>query len=226
MISPRPRDAATIVLLRSSESGSPRILMGRRKTRDAWADLYIFPGGRVDPTDHRSLAASELNAVARSRLQLGCSSARARALGVAAIRELYEETGLMLGRPLSTKVPTRPTLSWERDFLEAGLAADLGSLHVLCRAITPPRRPKRFNARFFIADATHALGSLGGTGELAGLRWFPLKEAKKLDLPLITQAVLGQLDALFASSPRIRTRATTPLFRTLHKRRLIVEERS
>jgi 8-oxo-dGTP pyrophosphatase MutT (NUDIX family) len=228
VISPRARDAATIILLKGSEDGKPKILMGRRNTRDAWADLYIFPGGRVDPTDHRTPTASELNAATSSRLQLGCSPARSRALGVAAIRELYEETGLMLGRTTAAPVEVAgtDTLSWESDLLATGLAPDLAALHVLCRAITPPQRPKRFNARFFIADATLARGSLGGTGELTGLRWFTLKAARKLDLPLITRAVLEQLDKLFASSYRLRTRASTPLFRTLHGRRLMVEERS
>jgi len=183
----------------------------------------------VDPGDHRAPTAGELNARAKSRLQLASSPARSRALGVAAIRELYEETGLMLGAPTPETSPvtnSRKPLSWESDFLAAGLAPDLAALHILCRAITPPKRPKRFNARFFMADAERARGSLGGTGELTDLRWFTLKAARTLDLPLITQAVLAQLDSLFAPSNRLRTRASTPLFRTVHGRHLMLEERS
>ena len=218
--SPRPLDAATLILVRGAKTRRPAVLMGRRSTRDAWADLYIFPGGRVDRTDYRVPTSSELRSEVSARLQLGCTAARTRALGVAAIRELSEETGLILGRE---PVDARPTLP---QFAEAGLAPDLGALHLLCRAVTPPKRPKRFNARFFVAEESDVIGDLGGTGELVDLRWWTLPQARKLELPKITQAVLAELEALLERGQGLHTPEKTALFKTVGRnhRRLFESE--
>lgn len=209
MTASRPKDAATLILLRGSSP--PRVLLGRRPSRDQWADAYVFPGGRVDPQDSRVVPATALRPEVAACVTKGASAVRARALGVAAIRELMEETGLILGQP------GRPTLrssSRWRAFEELGLAPALGELDYLCRAITPPYRRKRFNARFFVADASHVHGELGGSGELADLRWFSLAEARRLNLPRITERMLGELEQWMKEDPKRAALGRTPLYRT------------
>ncbi|MEM9408959.1 MAG: NUDIX domain-containing protein, partial [Acidobacteriota bacterium] len=165
--------------------------------------------------------ATELREEVSGQLQLGCSAARTRALGVAAIRELSEETGLILGRELASRKNALEA------FADAGLAPDLGALHLLCRAVTPPQRPKRFNARFFIAEDDDVVGDLGGTGELVDLRWWTLPEARKLDLPKITQAVLAELQALLDRGCGLHTPQQTALFKTVGRtHRKLFESRS
>ncbi len=188
--------------------------MGQRRTRDAWSKLYVFPGGRVDRGDSRVVPARPLTATVERRLAQGCSPARARALAVAAIRETWEETGLRIAAPTAS-VPSRVPEDW-RGFLDRGEAPDLGGLHLLCRAITPPKRPKRFNARFFIVDAARAQGTLSGNGELHDLHWIDLEATDRLETPVITRVVLQELRELLAKYGRATTARRTPLFKTVH----------
>jgi 8-oxo-dGTP pyrophosphatase MutT (NUDIX family) len=128
------------------------------------------------------------------------SRIRARVLAVAAIREAFEETGLLLG----TKVASAPKFpdGWNA-FAEAGVQPDLDELHFIARAITPPRRPRRFDTRFFAADAqavAHRVeGIIGPDAELVELIWLPIAAAKELDLPSITHVVLVDLEARIAA---------------------------
>ena len=188
MVVARPRDAATLVLVRRDGS-LPRILMGQRAGgHDFMPDKWVFPGGRIDRTDYhgpmltelRPEVAADLAASARLRRQSGENLARA--LGRTAIRETYEETGLVIGR-----------LSGQ---MGAGrLEADLSGLSYVARAITPPARHKRFDARFLMADA-EALQSLepSDSRELGEVAWFDLAECRDLDLPLVTRAVLNVVE--------------------------------
>ena len=150
----------------------------------------VFPGGAVDPGDAGAPAFSEPPAETSAHLLRNADPALARALAVAAARELEEETGLSLGTPPA-----------------------LGVLGYLCRAVTPPSQPIRFDARFFVADAGHAAGALAGSGELEELRWLPVEEVLRLDLALVTREVLRQLRAWLDLSPTDRAdRAQTPVF--------------
>ena len=120
---PRPRDAATIILSRQSRHG-PEVLMGRRPAKHVFmAGVYVFPGGRVDRADARARTADELHPKIAARLGKSCTPVRARALGIAAIRELYEEAGLMLGTQAEGSLsPGGPSPTWQRAFAEAGIA--------------------------------------------------------------------------------------------------------
>lgn len=172
----RPLDAASLVLVRRA-AGRDEVLMGRRAPGHRFLpDLFVFPGGRVDAGDHRVVAASALRESTRAALTRTASQARAHALAVAAVRETWEETGLLLG-----------TLRGGR------LRPSLDVLEFIARAITPSDSLVRFHARFFLADGTHAAGELRGSGELLDLAWRPIDACLALPLADITEFVLRQV---------------------------------
>jgi len=217
----RPRDAATLILVRR-DGGAPAILMGQRHGSHAFMpNRFVFPGGAVDRGDARAPAATELRADTAARLARACSPARARALAVAAVRETYEETGLMLAKPAPArrKVP----LPW-RGFLDQGLAPALDELDYIFRAVTPPGRPRRFNARFFMADAEHAQGDLAGNSELGELRFVPVPEILELAIPAITRRVVAEVSRLLETPPERSSTRPVPLFRARHGKFIFAEE--
>jgi 8-oxo-dGTP pyrophosphatase MutT (NUDIX family) len=189
----RPRDAATLILVRR-DGPAPRVLMGRRnRGHDFMPDKWVFPGGRVDRGDARAPAAAELRPEVQAKLALTAPRRPAlpRALALAAVRETLEEAGLLLAKP----APTRPAAGAWRPFLAHGAAPDLSALTFVARAITPPYRPKRFDARFFMAEADRLLSleRAPDCGELDEIAWVDLAEARALDLPNITRFVLDDL---------------------------------
>src|SRR5947199_4835212 len=195
----RPKDAATIILIDRS-SAEPKVLMGRRHHGHKFMpSKFVFPGGRVDVSDRYVPVVGELDPRVEARLMQRLrrpSRIRARVLAVAAIREAFEETGILLG----TRVAAPPKFpdGWNA-FADAGVQPSLDELHFIARAITPPRRPRRFDTRFFAADAraiAHRVeGIIGPDAELVELVWVPIAAAKKLDLPTITEVVLRELEA-------------------------------
>lgn len=189
----RPKDAATLLLIRR-DGTVPRVLMGRRARGHVFmAQKWVFPGGRIHPSDFRISAASELDGATAAPLAQTAPPARARALAAAAVRELFEETGLVLGQP--GRARTR-SAEW-RDFLATGHLPHLAPLRFVGRAITPPVRPRRFDARFFMAEADHlvSLDPTSGSGELDEIAWFSWAQAEQLDLPSITRAILADVAA-------------------------------
>lgn len=187
------RDAATVILVRDAAT-RPAVLMGQRgRTAVFMPDKYVFPGGAVDTADVSVPLASELCPPCRDRLERN-STRPADALAVAAIREVWEETGLRLGRATEWQAPD----AWNH-FASTGLAPDAGALRFFFRAVTPPGRPRRFDARFFLADAAALAGDPDdfseAEDELSHLHWVRLDEVRQLNLPFITQIVLGELEA-------------------------------
>lgn len=178
-----PRHAASLIVWRQGpggSSGEPEILMGMRHAKHKFMpSVLVFPGGRVDRGDHRVRVMSELKPETLGLLAHRAPPSLARALGVAAVRELFEETGLLLG---------------ERQVGRQGerLLADLAPLDYLCRAVTPTRRSMRFNARFLIAPAESVRGEISGSGELEGLAWYPLSQARAAKLADITAMILNE----------------------------------
>jgi len=151
----RPRDAATLILI---DRAGPvaKVLVGRRHHNIVFLPgQFVFPGGRVDKTDHRVPIATPVPpGLERSLLKTSpkISQARARALVVAAIREACEETGLCIGRRIEGALPElKGSL---HPFAEAGILPDPSGLFLIARAITPPGRVKRYDARSFAADAS------------------------------------------------------------------------
>ncbi len=192
----RPRDAATLILVDSAQ-GLPKVLLGKRRLDMKFMPgKYVFPGGRVDKPDRTVESSDDLaeGEVAKLMVDMkgGASAARARALALAAVRETYEEAGLIIGAPRGDqKAPGDP--SWQR-FFDQGFVPSLAPLSFFARAITPPGRPRRFDTRFFCVDAK-AIAFRGPPPEeeLSDLVWMALEEARGLDLPPITRVVLEDL---------------------------------
>jgi 8-oxo-dGTP pyrophosphatase MutT (NUDIX family) len=196
----RPRHAATLIVLRR-DGPKPRVLMGRRHGgHDFMPDKWVFPGGRIDPSDYRAPAAAELSPEVATRLATAAPPKRARALAMAAIRETFEEAGLLLAKPAET----RPIAGPWRAFLAQKALPDLSALDYIARAVTPPMSPKRFDARFFMADAERLLSleRQADCGELAEIAWVELEQALALDLPTVTDFVLREIPLRLADPHR------------------------
>lgn len=186
----RPKDAATLILVRAGRS--PEVLMGRRAPGHVFmASKWVFPGGRIDRADFTAAFGSEPPPPTRARLEAEMDARRARALCLTAVRETYEETGLILGQ---AALPASVAGPW-REFRQSGALPDLAALTYVARAITPPGRTRRFDARFFMADASALMAPepTAGSGELDEIAWLALGDARALDLPAITRFVLGEV---------------------------------
>ena len=196
--SPRPKDAATLILIRRDQS-KPRVLMGKRSGGHTFMpEKYVFPGGRVDPQDGRAPTLSPLKKSTEAKLRLHSRRAP-QAFPLTAIRETWEETGLLVGRTAS--VEGKPPKGWE-DYYAEGAAPCLKGFQFIGRAITPPYRPKRFDARFFMAMAEDVLideRPPADGAELHDLQWVTLTDALKLDLPSVTRFMLGEIDDRLAN---------------------------
>lgn len=211
-----PRDAASLIILDHTLNG-PYVLMGKRHEKHVFMpDAFVFPGGRLEVCDSEMVVAGSLHPAAERKLMLQVeepSELHARALALAAIRETFEETGFMVG---STDYgpPEEVPEEW-RAFAEHGVFPELDVLHFVARAITPPRYPRRFDARFFVADASciaHTVeGVSGPEKELVELAWVSLDMAETLNAPKITRMVMAALSQRLAKG--FIQEASVPLFR-------------
>ena len=218
----RPRDAATLILIDRS-ANVPKVLLGKRHRGHVFMPgKYVFPGGRVEPRDRHVPVAGQLDPAIEEKLMRHVSRPsreKARALAVAAIREVFEETGLLVGR----KVEAAPRVDADGPvdpFAAAGVRPDLSQLHLIARAITPPGRPRRFDARFFAADAQLIVHKVEGVvhsdAELVELTWLPVADAQKLDIPPVTKRVLLELEARVAAG--FGHDLPVPFYRVLHRK--------
>ncbi|MDX1710031.1 MAG: NUDIX hydrolase [Rhodovibrionaceae bacterium] len=189
----RPVDAAGIVLLRIPRRGQAEVLLGRRHANSGFMpDIYVFPGGRVERADAKATGFAEappqppgpLDKSTRRRLPI---------LARAALRETWEETGLLLGTPGPppdlADVSALP--AW-RAFRAAGLTPAFSSLYLVARAITPTDSPLRFHTRFFAADGALAEGALSGDGELEDIGWVRIGETANLPMAGVSRFVLRE----------------------------------
>ncbi|WP_300584794.1 NUDIX hydrolase [Marivita sp.] len=204
------RDAATVIVLRD-RNHEPSVLMGQRGASAAFMpNKFVFPGGAVDPEDAHVPFADPLSPLCESRLTDGVAKDRALALAGAAIRELWEETGQILGRPGTWDAPPH---NWQ-DFAARGHVPSAAPLQFVFRAITPPGRPRRFDARFFLLDADDLASDpddfSAASDELAHLQWIALDKVRGFDLPFITEVVLAEVAAR-ATDPH--PPASVPFFR-------------
>jgi 8-oxo-dGTP pyrophosphatase MutT (NUDIX family) len=220
---PPIRDAATVILVRTGPEG-PEVLMGQRGAGAAFMpSKFVFPGGAVDVGDAAVPLAEPLAPACQARLVQGAGPEGAARLAVAAIRELWEETGLPLAVP--GVWPGRVPSGWE-GFATAGMMPAAGALRFVFRAITPPGRTRRFDARFFLAPAEALAADPAdlsrASDELAHLQWIALDRARHFDLPFITAIVLAEVTevlriggAALASVPFFDNSGPTPAFRRI-----------
>ena len=192
----RPRDAATLIIVDTS-SGEARVLLGRRRPDLVFMPgRYVFPGGRVDRADRQLAVEHEIEAGELKKLLVAMkgtpSEVRARALALAAVRETFEEAGLLIGSPLGRAVAHKAP-PWQA-FYATGFAPALAQLTFFARAITPPGRPRRYDTRFFCAPADAIVHRVAiADGELSDLEWHSIAQARTLELPNITRVVLEDL---------------------------------
>ena len=200
---PQILDAASIILI-DGTAPSARILMGLRQPDNIFLpNKWVFPGGRVEASDREIACTDCLTPQDEAALMHGlpedAATAWATTLALAAVRELYEETGVALGQAAADGDALDDV--WP-GFRARRMRPRLASLTMIARAITPPGRPRRYDTRFFLANRDDALGEQGqGDGEFADLRWFTFGEARDLDLPTITRIILGDVE----------TRLTNPI---------------
>lgn len=186
----RPRDAATLIIVRR-DGGKPRVLMGKRNAGHSFMpNLWVFPGGRIDRADFRAPHATELRPEVAATFDAHLPPRRGRALALAAIRETFEEVGLLLARPAEP----RPAVGPWREFLAQGAAPDLAALDIVARAITPPTVGKRFDTWFLMAEAEHlvSLERQADCGELEEIAWVEFDEALALPLPSVTRMMIRE----------------------------------
>ena len=204
------RDAATVIVLRDRHT-APKVLMGQRGANAAFMpSKFVFPGGAVDTADGEISLSGQISPLCQSRLCEDVDENRCHALSVAAVRELWEETGLILGTAGAWQAPNA---DWT-EFAATGHQPDATALQFVFRAITPPGRPRRFDARFFFVDAAALVGDLDdfsrASDELSHLQWIPVDEVRRYDLPFITEVVLAEVAARAGDD---RPPASVPFFR-------------
>ncbi len=189
------RNASTVIVLRD-RLDNPQILMGQRGAKAVFMpNKFVFPGGAVDVGDADVPLAGGLPDLCANRLAEDADPVLAHAIAVAAIRELWEETGLILGQ---RGIWETPPPDWE-SFAATGHVPHASALQFTFRALTPPGRPRRFDARFFLVDANDISSDLdnfdAASDELSHLQWVPLSEARSFDMPFITEVVLAEVEA-------------------------------
>ncbi len=205
------RHAATVVMVRDAKT-NPRILMGQRGAKAAFMpNKVVFPGGAVDTEDAQIPLAAPLQPDCIAQLSHETDPAVIPALAAAAIREVWEETGLILGEA-GTWADTPPP-DWAT-FAGEGFVPSAAGLTFVFRAITPPGRPRRFDARFFMVDVEEVCGDpddfTHACDELSHLQWIALDEMKNFDLPFITQVVTAEVGNLIRTGTKPKT---VPFFR-------------
>ena len=208
---PPPRDAASLVIVRQ-RTGGPEVLLGKRRATQVFAPgKLVFPGGSVDPADHALTLHEQLADHHRVPLLAEQGGHRPETFALAALRETFEEAGLLFGTK-GTAVPPSATGGWPAYFA-TGYVPNLAPLAFIARAITPPGRSRRFDARFFLVSADDIALDTGATdGEFEQLLWLPMAEAGAHGLHSMTKIVVEEAIAFLALSHEARQVTPAPFF--------------
>lgn len=200
----RPKPAGTLLIL-DEQNGRPHVLMGRRhKAHTFMPNVFVFPGGRVDFPDNHAPFATDLTEQTASRLMESgpkniATIIRARAFALAAIRETFEEVGLLIGRSIEpNKLPhkRKKNALW-KPFLDHGQIPDLAQLRYVARATTPAKLIRRYDTRFFTVPR-EAIGvelPETPTNELDEITWVPFDDISNHKIPWITSMILKDVGA-------------------------------
>ena len=214
----RPKEAATLIVVRAGLK--PTLLMGKRAPNHRFMpNKFVFPGGRLDLIDQRLQVSSDLSRPVMERLRKATrktvNDRKLRGLALAAIRETFEETGLVVGRPASRTVTTTHPV-W-RDYLAYGAEPPLEHMDFIARAITPAYRTRRFDTRFFMIHDQFIYNDpeqiSDASGELNELHWLTLNEARRLDLPAVTRWAIDLVEQRIQLSPADQLKQTSPFLR-------------
>jgi 8-oxo-dGTP pyrophosphatase MutT (NUDIX family) len=183
----RPRDAASLILLRGEGKGL-EVLAGRRPRNVRFMPgVHVFPGGAIDLPDRSPWNVETGTEAMGPRL---AKAARA------ALRETWEEVAVLVGRPATHPPPSPATTPIEQAYRERRLVAELGLLTYVGRAITPSHSNRRFNTRFFLCDAGHVFGEPLSSEELEDVRWYPIGPQLLASFRDVTQFMLARAIAL------------------------------
>ena len=214
----RPKEAATLIIVRAGTQ--PTILMGKRaETHRFMPNKFVFPGGKLDAIDQRVQIGGALSDPVMSRLRKSTrkdvTDRKLRGLALAAIRETFEETGLVVGHPSSQSVKTAHPV-W-RQYLGRGVEPPLAQMDFIARAITPPYRTRRFDTRFFLIHDEFIHNDpeqiTDASGELNELHWLTLNEARNLDLPAVTRWAIDLVEERIQLEPKEQLRQPAPFMR-------------
>lgn len=217
---PPIRDAATLVIV-DRQGGEPRILLGRRRPDQVFLpNVFVFPGGRVDREDQTAPSADELAPAEVALLQIpadpetaGYAQSHVRGLALAAIRETYEETGLLAGVRSAQSGRENSSLPGWSAFAEHRILPQLSKLQYFLRAITPRARPRRYDTRFFLIEASAIAAKVApADDELSDVGWFTLKDTEQLEIPRMTQAAIRELGLVFEKGLRAPESRSVPFY--------------
>jgi len=208
----------------------PKILMGKRAASHKFMpNKFVFPGGRLDPGDQRLKVPTELCTPVMDRLRRdtrkNVSDNKLRGLALAAIRETFEETGLIIGRKTAARLRTSNAV-WQ-SYFDHGVEPPLDQVDFIARAVTPTHRTRRFDTRFFMAyeDCVHSDfdDMAGASGELLDLHWLTLAEARELDLPIVTRWVIDLIEARMQHGRDAQLQQPAPYMRVVNGKAVITE---
>ena len=214
----RPKEAATLIVVRAGPK--PTLLMGKRAASHRFMpNKFVFPGGQLDLIDQRLRVPGNLSRPVMERLRKATrktvNDGKLRGLALAAIRETFEETGLIVGRPASRRAMT--THSVWRDYLAHGAEPPLEHMDFIARAITPAYLTRRFDTRFFMIHDQFIFNDpeqiSDASGELNELHWLTLNEARQLDLPAVTRWAIDLVEKRIQLSPAEQLAQSAPFVR-------------
>ena len=210
----RPRDAASLILLRG-KGRDLELLAGRRPGHVKFMPgVWVFPGGAIDPEDRKPWRVETGGAHFPPRL---ARCARA------ALRETWEEVGVLVGRRTGSPSPAAEDLHRlspvEAAYAERGVGAAIDVLTYIGRAITPTPVFRRFNTRFFLADGDSVFGDPASSDELEDVGWHPIGRKELVPFRDVTQFMLRRAVAVRDGTAP----SDVPLFCTARsKRRILV----
>ena len=221
----RAKPAATIILIDRSGKDS-KVLMGKRNPANKFMPgKFVFPGGQLDAEDRLMPAAGVLDVHVENRLAEVRGQSNARAIAMAGIREMFEETGIVLGASAEGEKIEAPDGGWS-DFAGHGQLPNLEAIHFIGRAVTPPRLPRRYDTIFLAAEADHITaridGFVGPDKELVELDWLTLRAAFDLDLAMVTTVMLRELTDRIAAG--FAHRLPVPWYGVVHPKGWIRQE--
>jgi 8-oxo-dGTP pyrophosphatase MutT (NUDIX family) len=209
----RPKDAAALVLVRR-RGDEARVLMGERSARHAFLPgRFVFPGGRLDVADQRLAVETICGPTCVPRWP---PARPRRARGASRLRRARDVRGNRHPRGEERSGRCAHALGYLAAILFPRRVAEVGGARFVARAITPPGRPRRFDARFFMADASEIaveLDQSNASGELLKPVWLTLAEARAADVLPITRCVLDEVEG------RLNGERDRPPRSVLHPRR-------